>query len=618
MDEFGPDFPSWLERGVDDVAATFRVGRDRAFPAWWLSFGFGIEIDDAFNKTETLAQGDMGIDGWHLSEDDTLHIIQAKWSDEVQGKTYSRDQLDGIIGGVQQLLNDSKTVLKQPGRERFVDLIELLHTCEANGFAISIDFLVRGQVSDNAKSELERLAAGIRTVNGEIRVEASFIGLRELHDAWITDEGYDDLVGRQVRIKLAQSSHNLNYELDCEGLNGISRAAVCTLDARSLGDVHRLVGPSLFHSNVRFHLGKNKINKGMEKTLRDPDSRNSFWLYNNGITIVCNGFEFAECEDGDGSELRLIGPQIVNGAQTTVTLSSLAGIVPPGEAAVQARVIKFSEDDEGREQVASIVQFTNSQSVVRLADLRSNDLTQVRIARAFDSLEPGWFYERKRGEWRTLTRASQARYRKVGSGYRIVKNEDVGTRMMAALGSPAKAVRDKESIWVEPNVFDPTRPAAVYLLVWKIYSWFEADLKNPRPAHPLWMTKMINSDHTYLEKVLRARKLAIMHLTAMTWYALSERFGDLARNRSEELLKRLEAFENDQTESTFGPIITNFVFGPFFAALMNEGDSDFKHMFQQEQFLAELLQRQQLAFVSAVPGIPEGWKGSIPNISPRG
>jgi hypothetical protein len=64
----------------------------------------------------------------------------------------------------------------------------------------------------------------------------------------------------------------------------------------------------LFASNVRNYLRKTKINKEIVNTIKESPA--DFWLYNNGITIVCDDFE------EKNYELRLQTPQIVNGCQT--------------------------------------------------------------------------------------------------------------------------------------------------------------------------------------------------------------------------------------------------------------------------------------------------------------
>ena len=65
----------------------------------------------------------------------------------------------------------------------------------------------------------------------------------------------------------------------------------------------------------RFLGNKGRINRGIEKTLRETPEL--FGLYNNGITIVVTDFQ----PHGNGT-VQLIDPYVVNGCQTTRTTSS--------------------------------------------------------------------------------------------------------------------------------------------------------------------------------------------------------------------------------------------------------------------------------------------------------
>src|SRR5699024_6158824 len=67
----------------------------------------------------------------------------------------------------------------------------------------------------------------------------------------------------------------------------------------------------LFEENIREYLGGTSgINKGIIKTLKDPEDIGNFFYYNNGITIICS---YAKA---DSKKIQIIVPQIVNGCQT--------------------------------------------------------------------------------------------------------------------------------------------------------------------------------------------------------------------------------------------------------------------------------------------------------------
>ena len=68
----------------------------------------------------------------------------------------------------------------------------------------------------------------------------------------------------------------------------------------------------LFDKNLRFGLGKNKINKEIINTAKERP--NNFYYFNNGLTITSHGFKVKS--KTDSKSLRIKYPQIINGAQT--------------------------------------------------------------------------------------------------------------------------------------------------------------------------------------------------------------------------------------------------------------------------------------------------------------
>ena len=137
------------------------------------------------------------------------------------------------------------------------------------------------------------------------------------------------------------------------------------------GDLDRI-----YEKNVRRFLGsRGKVNKAMQATLRDAPER--FGLYNNGITIVVQGYS----QDQDG--LTLVEPYIVNGCQTTRTIwevfhqrygSGGTGVNPEIEAwkdqaangVVVTKIVKVGAS--GEPLLQAITRYTNSQNAVREKD----------------------------------------------------------------------------------------------------------------------------------------------------------------------------------------------------------------------------------------------------------
>ena len=167
----------------------------------------------------------------------------------------------------------------------------------------------------------------------------------------------------------------------------------------SVHEVHRLFeehGDQLLERNVRRFLGRaNRINTEIRDTLLDAERSPSFYFYNNGITVICNRFDFNALQRSD-HRVRLQNLQIVNGGQTCKTIHQTLSDnrACAEESSVLIRIYQLPE--ESREVVHDITRATNSQSPVDLRDLRSNDELQRTLALGMEQL--GYTYKRHRDE----------------------------------------------------------------------------------------------------------------------------------------------------------------------------------------------------------------------------
>lgn len=115
-----------------------------------------------------------------------------------------------------------------------------------------------------------------------------------------------------------------------------------------------LLRRSLFNDNVRDYLGnQGAINSEMENTI--TSNPEMFLLCNNGITIVCSGFE--QIRD---KLVKIENPQVVNGCQTSSTIFGLRDHPNIGKIQLLVRVI--STENHGVSN--SIVRGTNRQNQV--------------------------------------------------------------------------------------------------------------------------------------------------------------------------------------------------------------------------------------------------------------
>jgi hypothetical protein len=156
-------------------------------------------------------------------------------------------------------------------------------------------------------------------------------------------------------------------------------------------------GEDLMSPNVRAYLGivrsERNINNGIKTTAKETPDR--FWIYNNGITILVHDYAVAE-QDGTGEyEITLKGAGIVNGAQTTGSISTLADEDAPDLESTQ--VLTRFVRTEDPEVLGDVIKFNNTQNKVEAADFRSKDEVQERLRREFEEIPDADYKGARRG-----------------------------------------------------------------------------------------------------------------------------------------------------------------------------------------------------------------------------
>ncbi len=192
--------------------------------------------------------------------------------------------------------------------------------------------------------------------------------------------------------------------------NAVYETYLTMIPGDLLARIYREHGARLLEQNVRTFLqARGKINRGIRDTImKQPEM---FLAYNNGLCATAAHID-VESEKGPVANIRSITDfQIVNGGQTTASLTSallkddadLTGVL------VQLKLSVIKDKEKVGTIVSNISRFANSQNKVNEADLLANDAFHVRIehlsrtvwapARAGANRETKWFYERARGQY---------------------------------------------------------------------------------------------------------------------------------------------------------------------------------------------------------------------------
>lgn len=168
------------------------------------------------------------------------------------------------------------------------------------------------------------------------------------------------------------------------------KAAIVNVSAFSIKTLYAQHNTNLLARNLRYHVAGREIDKGINETIRENPE--SFWLKNNGITIICDEFEI------DGKEVKLKNFSIVNGGQTTYMLHKSNLINEAHDFYLPCKIIETDGETEDQKNIFSleIAKATNSQKAIKPVDLKANSPEQVRFSQSMR--EAGIFYQTKRGE----------------------------------------------------------------------------------------------------------------------------------------------------------------------------------------------------------------------------
>ena len=162
------------------------------------------------------------------------------------------------------------------------------------------------------------------------------------------------------------------------------------VSAFSIKQLYATHNISLLAHNLRYHISGGNIDKDIKDTIKDNPE--SFWIKNNGLTIICDEWRI------DGREVHLKNFSIVNGGQTAYVIHQSKFLDESHDFWLSCKIIKIVGITEKEKSIFSleIAKAANSQKPIKPADLKANAPEQRSFARAMREI--GIFYVTKRGE----------------------------------------------------------------------------------------------------------------------------------------------------------------------------------------------------------------------------
>ena len=354
--------------GAFESEAVLKSYGNNALPLFAVGLHLGIE-DLASFATESLT------DSPNDKKADIIYINEAEGIACIAQGTASADwgKAEASANKASDLNTAAAWLLRQPIDEipeKIRGQAELLRDGLSQGTITKLIFAYAHNAfeSPNVERELQatrELVSGLE-ICMQCDVEVVELGLRNIEVLHLTSLGSIQ-VTNEIPFPAAQHIR----ETGCGW-----EAFVISINGARLFDLYEEHKNALFSANLRDFLGSRRATRNVNNTIKTTAESESgvFYIFNNGITIVCKRAEYKN------ETLNIHGISVVNGAQTTGAIHA-AGREHASNVSVVARVIVV--DDET--MIPRIVFANNTQNAIVAWDRRSNDAVQIRLGQEFDA-----------------------------------------------------------------------------------------------------------------------------------------------------------------------------------------------------------------------------------------
>ena len=395
-------------------------------------FIFTLQMVDYFYYNKNIGEQDIrenfvdgtsdgGID-YIFNNDDTMYLVQGKSStnlsyEEIRNVFHKMDTtVNNFEKGKYDTYSDK---LKSTFLNAYDDLSESKN--------ITLVLFTNTIFTDELRSKVDELKKEDFLSNYTIEIyDAKDIEFKRL--TALQDKEFIS----QDSIELAETRNVLKY-----GENGI----IVNIKASSLKKLYTKHSNNGFFSyNLREHITQKHVDPGIEKTIK-PE-KDTFWFYNNGITIGCEDFNI------DGYMLKLYNFSIINGAQTTTKIGESKLIDKEYDFDVVCKVVKAKRSlNQESDFIMKISEASNSQKPIKARDLKANAREQKMLQLKCTENKYPLAIEIKRG-------VKPKNYFKVEKWQRIT-NEYIGQLILGCiLQRPGSARSGKITIFTSEKLYN--------------------------------------------------------------------------------------------------------------------------------------------------------------------
>ena len=344
------------------------------FVAWYLR---NIHNLDTFETKDCITDGagDKQIDAVYIDNQAcAIYIIQGKF---YGGDTVGAEPLREVLSSWIQIQNLAH--LQEGANHNLQVKISEIATALEDDYEVCFELIMTSTLTDSAKHDLEVFQ---KNLSDNEAISANLI----LVDNETLKFKYDEALNRSRPY----INHEFNLEVGkyMELTIDETKAVIVALPLRDCIKIPGIKDGSLFRKNVRQSLGtSNKVNKGIARTIRN--NAGDFFFLHNGITAICSQMSIHE------GILSVKELNVVNGCQSLSTIFSYSELAKKADNAyIMFRFYEISD----AERADNISTSTNSQSVVKARDLRSNDKAVLAMKKAYEQFYPDGYFVTKRGE----------------------------------------------------------------------------------------------------------------------------------------------------------------------------------------------------------------------------
>ena len=348
-----------------------------------MSIALELTLDEC---AELLTDGgnDAGVDGLHVGDVEEGDLLVTLF----QGKYRVRD-LEGLANFPENSLQkvvDTVRVLFDPQRrvtlnQKIAPRIEEVRSLIRDGYIPT----VRVVLCNNGAKWTSTADHRVQEARKEYGSQLEFIHFN--HDAVVDSLRRGDRINASITLTGKAVVEDMNYLRVLVG-------RVSVQEISRLLDEH---GDQLLQRNIRRYLGHaNRVNTEIRETLLDSEKSDNFYFFNNGVTMICDHFDYNAFQTSD-YQVQVQSVQVINGAQTCKTIQQTLhdnGTWCAKAAYVLVRIYQLPRNLP--DMVTDITKATNSQSPVDMRDLRSSDQRQVTLELGMEQL--GYTYKRQREE----------------------------------------------------------------------------------------------------------------------------------------------------------------------------------------------------------------------------